>query len=88
MNPRVKDVVVLDNYRLRLTFANGERRIFDVNPYLEYPAFRRLGNKGYFTLAHAEHGTVIWPDDCDFCPDTLYMESVREEDERYSSEKL
>ena len=83
MNPRVMNVVPLDDFRLRLSFANGEHRVFDVKPYLAYPAFKRLANAGYFSLAHAEHGTVVWPNDIDFCPDTLYLESVREEHEIY-----
>jgi hypothetical protein len=87
MNPRVKDVVVLDNYRLRLTFTNGEQRIFDVKPYLKYPAFKRLGNQGYFSLARTEHGTVSWPNDIDFCPDTLFLDSVREVPVTYAPEK-
>lgn len=83
MNPRVKKVETLENFRLRVSFANGQQRIFDVKPYLAYPAFKRLANAGYFSLAHAEHGTVVWPNDVDFCPDTLYLESVQEESEAY-----
>ena len=86
MNPRVNHLIILDDFRLSLSFANGEQRIFDVTPYLGYPAFSRLGNKGFFTLARVEHGTVAWPNDIDFCPDTLYLESVREEDEKYLPE--
>jgi hypothetical protein len=76
MNPRVIAVEVLENYQLRITFANHKVRIFDVKPYLDYPAFSRLRDKGYFTLAKVAHGTVCWPDDIDFCPDTLYLKSV------------
>ena len=83
MNPRVKYVEKLEDFRLRLLFANGEWRTFDVKPYLDYPAFKRLRNSGYFTTAHVEHGTVVWPDNIDFCPDTLYLDSVREEVETY-----
>jgi hypothetical protein len=75
MNPRVIAVHVLENYRLRITFTNGEMRIFDVTPYLAYPAFNRLRDKGYFTLAKVAHGTVCWSDEIDFCPDTIYLKS-------------
>ncbi|MDO9142008.1 MAG: DUF2442 domain-containing protein [Methylobacter sp.] len=75
MNPRVVTVEVLENYQLHLTFSNGEMRIFNVAPYLDYPAFNRLRDKGYFTLAKVAHGTVCWPDDIDFCPDTIYLRS-------------
>ncbi len=77
MNPRVKKAYPLENFRLWLTFANGEQRIFNALPYLVYPAFKPLANPAFFSLAHAEHGTVVWPDNIDFCPDTLCMECVK-----------
>jgi hypothetical protein len=83
MNPRVIEVTPLAAYRLKVRFTNGEQRIFDVSPYLKYPAFRRLSNTAYFALAHPDHGTVAWPDDIDFCPDTVYVESIHEEPESY-----
>lgn len=86
MNPRVKHVQPLENFRLKLTFSNDEQRIFDASSYLTYPAFKRLANPAYFSLAHAEHGTVVWPDNIDFCPDTLYVEGVKEQQEEYSAE--
>lgn len=83
MNPRVVEVTSLEGYRLRILFNNGEQRIFDVSPYLAYPAFKRLANAAYFSLVRPDHGTVVWPDDIDFCPDTVYLESVCEEPESY-----
>ena len=83
MNPRVTEVATLEGFRLRLIFSNGECRIFDTSPYLEYPAFRKLSNAGFFSMARPEHGTVVWPDNIDFCLDSLYVESVKEEQEEY-----
>ncbi|MCL2512942.1 MAG: DUF2442 domain-containing protein [Oscillospiraceae bacterium] len=40
------------------------------------PAFRPLRNKEFFTAVKAEYGTVVWPNDIDYCPDTLYEEST------------
>ncbi len=76
MSPRATAIEVLDDYKLRITFENNEIRTFDVTPYLNYPAFKRLKNKGYFSLAKVAHGTVCWSDEIDFCPDTIYLESV------------
>lgn len=87
MNPRVSKVIALDGHRLRLTFTNGEQRIFDATPYLSYPAFKKLAPPEYFSLVKPDHGTVCWPEDIDFCPDTLYAESVREELESYGESK-
>lgn len=78
MNPRVTNVVPRAPHRLEITFSDGQRRNFDVTPYLTYPVFQHLANPSFFNLARAERGTVSWPDGTDFCPDTLFMESTSE----------
>ena len=42
MNPYVKDVRPLDDYCLEVWFENGERRVFDVKPYIYRGIFVRL----------------------------------------------
>ena len=75
MNPRIGAVTAYDDHTLRLTFTNGEIRHFDTTPYLGYPAFEPLRQIAFFKLAKAGHGTVTWPKEIDFDPDTLYLES-------------
>jgi hypothetical protein len=75
MNPRIHQVTAGNDYRLTLVFANGEERIFDMRPYLEYPVFRPLQHPDFFKLARADHGTAVWPNEIDFDPDALYLES-------------
>ena len=75
MNPRITAVAARDDYTLLLTFTNGEIRYFDITPYLDYPAFEPLRQIAFFKLARASHGTVAWPKEIDFDPDTLYLES-------------
>ena len=72
----VSAVEVIPDFGLLLTFAGGERRRFDMRPYLHYPVFRRLENPGYFSLARVDYGTVTWPGDVDIAPETLYDRSV------------
>jgi hypothetical protein len=74
MNPRITAVSAHDDYALLITFTNGERRNFDMTPYLGYPAFEPLRQVAFFKLARVSHGTVAWPKDIDFDPDTLYLE--------------
>ena len=62
-------------YILNLTFNTGERRQFDMRPFLHYPVFRRLENPGFFALARVDYGTVTWPGDIDIAPETLYAGS-------------
>ncbi|MDP2823462.1 MAG: DUF2442 domain-containing protein [Sulfuritalea sp.] len=64
------------DFLLDLEFENGERRRFDMSPYLHYPIFRRLENPGFFLLARVEYGTVVWPGNIDIAPETLYDLSV------------
>ena len=75
MNPRVKAVQILDDYKLLLTFNNNEEKVFDVKPYLSYGIFTELKNTAVFNSVKAVDGTIQWINEADFCPDTLYLES-------------
>jgi hypothetical protein len=75
MNPYVRSVRPLDGYRLEVLFENGERRIFDAEPYLYRGIFVRLQNRGIFQSARVVAGSVEWPGGLDLSYDTLYLES-------------
>lgn len=79
MNPRICKVVAHDNHTLTLVFSNQDVRVFDLRPYLVYPAFEPLRNIAFFKLAYADHGTVAWPQNIDFDPDALYLESYSDQ---------
>lgn len=74
MNPHVKSVNALDDYQLTLEFENGERRIFDLTPYLCRGIFIRLQNRALFQAARVVAGSVEWPGGLDLSYDTLYLE--------------
>ncbi len=76
MNPRVIFVHPNKDFTLNLTFDNSERKIFDVKPYLEYGVFKELKDLSLFYSVKPFLGTVQWQNEQDFCPDTLYLESV------------
>lgn len=75
MNPHVSDVKPLDSYRMEVTFASGEVRLFDARPYLDRGAFDRLRNPALFRAARVVAGSVEWPAGLDLSYDTLYLES-------------
>jgi len=75
MNPRVKNVVPNKDFTLSLTFINGEKKIFDVKPYLEIGIFRELKKPEIFNSVKPFLGSIQWINGQDFCPDTLYLES-------------
>ena len=76
LGPRIVSADAKENYMLLLTFSNGEKRLFDVGPLLELSVYKPLLNYAFFQSVRVEHGTVVWPQDIDCCPDTLYEESV------------
>ena len=75
MNPYVKSVRALNDYEVALEFENGERRIFDMTPYLNRGIFVRLQNRALFQAARVVAGSVEWPGGLDLSYDTLYLES-------------
>lgn len=76
MNPRVKQVRPNPDHTLTITFTNGETRKFDVKPYLETGIFRELQDPALFNAVRPFLGSVAWTNGQDFCPDTLYEQSV------------
>lgn len=77
MNPRVNAVVPTDEYELRVRFTNGEVGVFDCSHLLEFGVFREFQNLAYFKRASVANGTVVWPNEQDICPDTLYEDSIK-----------
>lgn len=76
MNPRVQKVKPNTNYTLTLTFTNGEVRVFDVKPYLQFGIFEELQDMGFFYSVKPFLGSIQWKNGQDFCPDILYVDSI------------
>ena len=68
-------VKALDNYKLQITFSTGEIRIYDAGGDIKHGVFQSLKDKKFFAGARIARGTVIWSDDLDIAPETLYEES-------------
>jgi hypothetical protein len=77
MNPRVRKVTASDDYKLRLEFTNDEHGVYDCSSLLDFGVFREFRNKEYFNKATVLDGTVVWPNEQDICPDTLYLDSIK-----------
>lgn len=75
MNPRPTHVQPLEDYRLLITFQNGERKIFDVRPLLSQPLYAPLRDQGLFAKAQADGMCIFWNEDIDLCPDMAYRDS-------------
>ena len=69
--PRVQAVETRPGYELIVTFTNGEKKSYNAAHLLQYPAFNGLDK--LFSFAQVAFGTVVWPNDMDIDPDTLYL---------------
>jgi Protein of unknown function (DUF2442) len=75
MNPRISEVATSEDHKLRLTFTNGERGVYDCSSLLNFGVFKELRDFNYFKQVKVSDGTVVWPHEQDICPDTLYIDS-------------
>ena len=72
----VTDVHPHTDYTMTVTFITGEKKLFDMRPELEFPIYSPLKNIGLFMQAHVAFNTVVWNDDIDIAPESLYKESI------------
>ena len=75
MEPLIRSVTALLNYEIELEFSNGERRLFDVKPYLDKGIFAQLKDWQNFSKVQASPRFVSWPREQDFSLDTLLARS-------------
>ena len=73
---RATAVEALEDYMILVTFDNGEKRIFDVKPYLDYPAYKELKINALFKTVKIAGLSIEWIHGQDICPDELYFNSV------------
>ena len=79
MNPRVLGATAIEGHKLKLLFDNGEQGFYDCSPLSNFGAFQELQDKSYFKKVKAVDGTVVWLHGQDICPDTLYLDSIKED---------
>jgi hypothetical protein len=73
----IKDVRPLDDYLLLLTFENGEKRQFDMKPYLDFGLFQDLKDFNLFKTVRTSFDTIEWENEADLDPELLYHKSIR-----------
>ena len=77
--PKITDVEALSNYKLKLRYETGEKRLFDVSPYIRGGWYGRLKELSYFRTVHVLPGGIgiEWADGQDIAPHELYDTSVK-----------
>ena len=71
----IKEVKPATDYLLHLTFENGEKRKFDMKPYLNIGIFQELKDVSMFNTVHISFDTIEWDNEADIDPELLYTES-------------
>lgn len=61
-----------NDYTMLITFASGEKKLYNAMPLLEKAIYAPLRNLAFFLKAKVECGTVVWNDDVDIDPEYLY----------------
>ena len=73
--PKATAVKPVEDYCILVDFDNGERRLFDVKPYIRGEWFSELSEPEIFNAVRVEGLSVAWPDGQDIAPDCLYCNS-------------
>jgi len=73
----IKSVQAIPNYNLILTFQNGEKRQFDMNPYLSIGIFQELRDISKFNTVHISFDSIEWENKADLDPEILYNQSKK-----------
>ena len=68
----VSKAVYLDNYRILLTFNNGEKKIVDLKNELNGVVFEPLQELDFFKNFQIKFNTIEWSNGADYAPEYLY----------------
>jgi hypothetical protein len=72
----IKNVKATDDYKLILRFDNGEERIFDAKPLLDFGRFSELSDMETFKKVHVSFDTIEWENGLDLDPEYLFDKSI------------
>ena len=73
----VKSVRPLSEYQLLLTFENGEKKIFDMKPYLDKGIYKELKDENKFKTVRISFDSIEWCNSADIDPEFLYEKSKK-----------
>jgi hypothetical protein len=78
LQPKIIDVEAFSNYKLKLHYETGEKKLFDVSPYICGNWYGQLKELAYFNTVHVlpDGGGIEWAEGQDIAPHELYNTSV------------
>ena len=72
---RIEEAKVMDNYRIWVKYADGTEGTVDLSRFVGKGVFAIWENYNVFRqVSIGTSGELVWNDEVDICPDTLYME--------------
>ena len=76
MYPAIRKVTPNEDFSLNLVLDNGEKRILDMKPYLDFGVFKRIQNYESFKHARVAFDTIEWDEGVDLDPEFVYEKST------------
>jgi len=70
------EAIPFDDYRISLTYDNNGQRVYVFTPNLNHKFYSSLADMKLFMSIKVVDGELIWSKGQDFCPHTLYEQSV------------
>lgn len=73
--PQIASVEALNGFRLRVTFVNGQTRLYDFTTKSGLPATALLRDEVLFKTAHVDVGGygIVWNNDLDIAESELWL---------------
>ena len=79
---KIINVTVLQNYKVRLEYTNGEKGIADLSHLVGKGVFALWNDYNTFqNVKIGSSGELLWNDQVDLCPDSLYLQITNQEPE-------
>ena len=75
MYPSVNKVTPNEDFSLNIVLDNGEKRILDMRPYLDFGVFKKLRDYERFRQARVAFDTIEWDEGVDLDPEFIYKKS-------------
>jgi len=75
MYPSVNKVTPDEDFSLNIVLDNGEKKILDMRPYLDFGVFKKIRDYERFRQARVAFDTIEWDEGVDLDPEFIYEKS-------------
>ena len=65
------------DFDIEVEFDTGERGVFNCEYLVKDPYWTLLADPAFFKTAHAEYGTIVWNDNIDVAPESVWERTVK-----------